>query len=336
MQSRWIVLVPIVALATGTVPAADQTFVETFDSGSANEGGWTFGGPSGSFPGSGGNPGAYLASGLLDTFAPMPRTTLVGSLFTGDFRKRGVSSIGLDLNTFQAGSTGGRPLTLMLIHDNQTPGNPNDDTAAYFLGPNIPGTGQGWVSYDFFVPSAETELPAGWLLLNMGNIDDPANHTWDEVIRDVDQVRYFYGDPTFFFIFQQWFLGLDNARITEAACEALAGAVPDGDEVPGTMLTIQKTPGTNLRLFWGVSCQGCDTDYGVYEGSLGNYYDHSLNSCSSAGVAAKVVIPAAGSTYYLVVPSNGLNEGSYGRDSEGAERPPGGAVCFPQAFDPCS
>jgi len=336
MQLRAVVFFVIVVLATGTAGAADQTFIETFDSGSANEGVWTFGGPSGSFPGSGGNPGAYLASGLLDTFAPMPRTSLVGSVFTGNFRDRGVSSIGLDLNTFQAGTTGGRPLTLMLIHDNQTPGNTTDDTAAYFLGPNIPAAGQGWVLYDFAVPSAETELPAGWLLLNMGNIDDPADHSWDEVIQDVDQVRYHYGDPTFFFIFQQWFLGLDNARITDSSCADAAGAVPDGDEVPGTMLTIQKTPGTNLRLFWGASCQGCDTDYGVYEGPLGDYDAHSLKSCSSAGNAATAVTPEAGSTFYLIVPSNGLNEGSYGRDSDGAERPPGGTVCFPQAFDPCS
>ena len=31
---------------------------------------------------------------------------------------------------------------------------------------------------------------------------------------DVSTVGFFYGDPTYFFIFQMWQLGLDNPRIT--------------------------------------------------------------------------------------------------------------------------
>ena len=105
----------------------------------------------------------------------------------------------------------------MLIKDPGTPGDFADDTAAYFLGPNIPDVGDGWISYDYDVPSQDTELPVGWLLLNLGDIGAPPNHTWDEVIQDVDRVQYHYGDPTFFFIFQQWNLGADNARITSSA-----------------------------------------------------------------------------------------------------------------------
>jgi hypothetical protein len=101
----------------------------------------------------------------------------------------------------------------MLIHDNGTPGDPLDDTAAYFLGPNIPGFGEGWISYDYDVPSSAVTLPAGWQLLNLGDIGSPANHDWDTVIRDVSKVQFFYGDPTFFFIFQQWEVGADNIRI---------------------------------------------------------------------------------------------------------------------------
>ena len=244
--------IPILAVAVwfaGSV-LAGQTFVESFDGGS-NQGGWIWGSPGSSIAPNGGNPGPYLSSGLLDTFAPQPRTSLVGSVFTGDLRARRVSAIGIDLITTSANTTGGRPLTLMLIHDNQTPGNPLDDTAAYLMGPNIPHVGQGWLSYDFTVPSQEIALPAGWLLLNMGNIEDPAIHSWVEVTQDVDQLRFFYGDPTFFFIFQQWFVGLDNPRITEELCGSVAGAVPDGDHVAGTMLTIRKLSGTNLRLGWG-------------------------------------------------------------------------------------
>jgi hypothetical protein len=322
------------AFAGGLGLAGVPTFVETFDGGS-NAGGWTFGGPGGGIQAAGGNPGAYLSSGLLDTFAPQPRTTQAGSPFTGNYRERGVTSFGVDLVTFQAMTTGGRPLTLMLIHDNDTPGVFADDTAAYFMGPNIPHVGQGWVSYDYGVPSQETALPAGWLLLNLGNLEDPPLHTWDDVIQHVDVVRLFYGDPTFVFIFQQWFLGLDNPRITQAPCAAGAGAVPDGAHVPGTMLRIRKASGGNIRLSWGASCNGCDSDYGVYEGQLGDWDSHTLRSCTSGGLLAQVIAPDAGSAYYLVVPSDGRREGSYGRTSGGDERPPGVAACFPQQHEPC-
>ncbi len=329
---------PTLALVSALVFAAGaragDTFVEGFTGGS-NTGGWTFGSPGGSIPGSGGNPGAYLASGLLDTFAPMPRTSLTGSVFTGDFREKKVTGLGVDLITFSALSTGGRPLTLMLMHDNGTPGNPGDDTAAYFLGPNIPHVGLGWLSYDYPVPASETLLPPGWQLLNMGDVGSPANHSWDQVIQAVTRVQFFYGDPTFVFIFQQWFLGLDNARITTLACAATAGAVPDGHDVPGAMLTIQKAPGGNIRLRWAPSCNACDSDYGVYEGAIGTWYSHALKFCTTGGLEVKTLAPAAGDAYYLVVPHNGANEGSYGRDSDENERPPGTATCHLQAFQPC-
>jgi hypothetical protein len=194
------------------ISAGEATFVETFDGGS-NEGGWTWGFGD-TILDAGGNPGAQLVTNGLDTFAPRPRTT-TGGAFVGDYRAMNVTSVGIDLITNAVDfSAEERPCTLMLIYDNGTPADPFDDTAAYFLGPNVPLEGQGWISYDFSVPSQMTELPAGWLLLNLGDSGAPANHTWDEVIQNVTTVQYHYGDPTFFFIFQQWALGMDNPRIT--------------------------------------------------------------------------------------------------------------------------
>jgi len=46
--------------------------------------------------------------------------------------------------------------------------------------------------------------------------------------QDVDQVRFFYGDPELFFIFQQWTLGVDNPRITETP-PPLCAADANGD-----------------------------------------------------------------------------------------------------------
>ena len=142
----------------------------------------------------------------------------------------------------------------MLIKDPGTPGNPSDDTAAYFMAANIPAVGAGWASYDYTVPSQETTLPAGWLLLNLGDSGAPANHTWDEVMQDVDRVQYFYGDPTFFFLFQQWTIGADNARITTDPMPI----VPCDTDVNGSG-TVDVGDMLAVLAAWGV-CVGCPED----------------------------------------------------------------------------
>jgi hypothetical protein len=196
--------------ATG---AQAETFTETFDGGS-NTGGWTFFAPNEVIETTGGNPGAYLHGWTLDTFAPQPRTT-EPSVFTGDLRALGVTSIGVDVIVHDVDFTAeGRPLALMLYTDNDTPRNYDDDRAAKVLGPEIPNEGEGWASFDFDVPSQETSLPAGWGTVPFG---PDANPDWNAVITEVDQVGFFFGDPTGFFIFQNWDVGLDNPRITYAA-----------------------------------------------------------------------------------------------------------------------
>jgi hypothetical protein len=204
-----------------TSAALAAAYTDTFESG-LNPSGWTFGFGN-TLPTTGGNPGGYLRTDDLDTFAPQPRPTAPNNPFIGDYRARGVTCIGVDLITYHVDfSAGGRPLTLMLIHDNNTPGDPSDDTAAYYMHPqNVPLEGQNWISYLFDVPSASTTLPAGWTLLNLGDSGAPANHTWNQVIQHVSKMQFFYGNPEFFFIFQQWSLGMDNARIcTTPPCPA--------------------------------------------------------------------------------------------------------------------
>ena len=114
-----------------------------------------------------------------------------------------------------------------------------------------------------------------------------------------------------------------------------AGAVPDGDAVPGTPLTVHKEPGGDLRLEWGASCLPGDGDYGVYEGTLGEFTTHGPRLFSTGGATSAILTPAEGGTYYLVVPQSGLREGSYGTDSAGAERPPAAEVCLPQEIGSC-
>ena len=53
------------------------------------------------------------------------------------------------------------------------------------------------------------------------------------------------------------------------------------------------------------------------------------------GATSMTLTPSSGNTYYLVVPHNGVNEGSYGVDSNGVERPAAIAACYPQSVGYC-
>ncbi len=201
------------ALAIACAPALADTFVDTFESG-GSQGGWTFG-LTPVYPTTGGNPGRYLRVDNLDTFAPQPRSAMTANPFTGNWRDAHVVRIGVDLKTFAVDfSAAGRPCTLMLINNNGTPNNVNDDWAVYLMGPNIPLPNQPWTSYSFDVPSQATSLPAGWKTIKLGGSSPTPD--WNVAIQDVDRVQFFYGDPELFFIFQQWDLGLDNALIETA------------------------------------------------------------------------------------------------------------------------
>lgn len=203
----------LAGLALAHAAHAD-TFVENFDAGAAHVGGWTCGIPA-TYPTTGGNPGKYQRTQNIDTFAPQPRTSANGTVFTGNYREANVTSVGIDLATFAVDfSAAGRPLTVILVSNNGTPSNANDDWGAYKIGPaNVPIPGQGWLSFNFEIPSQSTTLPAGWDYILFGASSPPLPN-WNNVITNVSQLRYFYGDPELFFIFQNWTVGLDNARIT--------------------------------------------------------------------------------------------------------------------------
>ena len=235
-----------------TTTASADTFMESFEGGS-NEGNWTFGSPNGAIEPFGGNPMAYFHDSFLDTFAPRPRTAFgAASEFTGDYREKGVTSVGIDLILFAVDfSAEGRPLTVMLISDNSTPADFSDDWAAYLIGPdNVPLVGEGWLSYDFDIPSQSETLPLGWQTVVLGP-NSPVVPDWNDVITDVAQLRYFYGDPTFFFIFQVWDLGMDNPRITTAADPCPADLDGDG--------TVGASDLAMLLGSWG-ACAGCPAD----------------------------------------------------------------------------
>jgi len=209
MRKRYALLMALGAFAAH--PASAVTFTETFEDG-LNSGGWTYFSPNEQIEMSGGNPGRYLHAWMLDTFAPNPQTQ-GESIFTGDLRALQTTGIGVDLATFGVDfSAAERPLTLLLYSDNGTPADFDDDWAAYTMGPDIPEPGQGWIAYDFDVPAASLSLPPGWVTLALGP-GSPAVMDWNALVTDVARTGFFYGDPTNFFIFQMWDVGLDNVRI---------------------------------------------------------------------------------------------------------------------------
>ena len=84
------------------------------------------------------------------------------------------------------------------------------------------------------------------------------------------------------------------------------------------------TPG-DLHLSWGQTC-GLGQDHGIYQGTIGGWYDHLRLDCADAGNdLTEQITPGSGDRYYLVVPLGGTEEGSYGTDSDGTERPRGTA-----------
>ncbi|MEC9372711.1 MAG: hypothetical protein VYC34_02670 [Planctomycetota bacterium] len=210
-----------------------MTITDDFESG-ANLGAWSyFGDPANPIEvmeTSGGNADGWLhatcsGTACLDTFAPHLRTQLgVDSAFTGDYRGRDVRSVGVDLRLdYVDFGADGRPLAVVLLSDNGTPGDTTDDFWAYMLGEeNVPLVGEGWKSFEFQIDAQSTTLPAGWGILAQGpNSPTNVDAAWNTVMQDVRQLGFFYGDPQNFFIFQQWEPGADNARITEGvACPA--------------------------------------------------------------------------------------------------------------------
>jgi len=116
---------------------------------------------------------------------------------------------------------------------------------------------------------------------------------------------------------------------------APAGAIPDGDTIPGTPLSIALLPSGDVTLSWGTSCLPSGVDYEIYEGTIGSYTSHADLFCSTGGLTSFTFSPSGGNTYYLVVPATGAVEGSYGTDSTGAERPQGTSSCLGQSVGVC-
>jgi len=114
------------------------------------------------------------------------------------------------------------------------------------------------------------------------------------------------------------------------------GGVPDGNTVPGPPLVVDKATNGKITLSWGPSCNPNDTDYSIYEGTLGDFQSHVPKTCLVGGALSRTFVAGPGSTYYLVVPHTDDFEGGYGFASSGAPRSQGPSACYPPAGGSCN
>ena len=117
--------------------------------------------------------------------------------------------------------------------------------------------------------------------------------------------------------------------------EGPAGAVPDGGPRPGVPLTVDRLPNGDLVLSWGASCVSDDSDFAVYEGTLGDFVNHAPVVCTTGGLTTSTFPPTVGDKYYLVAPQSLHFEGSHGLRGSGFERFPGSLPCLPQVVAAC-
>ncbi len=122
-----------------------------------------------------------------------------------------------------------------------------------------------------------------------------------------------------------------GAQLRDFVLPPPGGVVPDGQA--GTVpLTITPAADGQLTLSWGDSCAPGDVDYEVYAGTVGSYFSHRPILCSTGGATSVTLAPGRGNIYYLVVSKNAYVEGSYGRRSDGTERPPATTPCVDQSL----
>ena len=215
-MSRTLLLIASIALVCLPVAAIAETVTEDFED-MSSEFGWHFMSWGDIIQPEGGNPGAWLNNPEVMTFGPQLRCDYNAPVFTGNFREVGVTMISLDARTdyIDWGSME-IEMSILLRDTNGTPGNVDDDDYAYYPGPICPQPGQGWLHYDFEIPSDSTEShPAGWWGGWVGNLEDfRPGIDWNDVIVSVDRVEIWWWHPAYFGIMQTWNVGADNISIT--------------------------------------------------------------------------------------------------------------------------
>ena len=110
----------------------------------------------------------------------------------------------------------------------------------------------------------------------------------------------------------------NRVEVDALSCQANPGRINS----PNQQITMDKS-GADIQINCPASCSSGGEFYGLYEGTIPNYYDHVRRPglCTQACPGSFIFAPPGGSAYYLLVPNNAKEEGSYCTDSAGLERP---------------
>ena len=229
-------------LLTLTAASAHATqVIDDFESGTnPNEWGWTNGG-GGAFtiPPDGGNPGAWLDSGVPYfsdhpnlTAYPTEGTELKAALASGTLVSASVDIERLDTSdvdnchpVYDLPST----FTLQLSDLHTIPSDPPTVIEAHTTnGPPSPTEGPfAWTSASFTIPSGATDVPPGWVL----NAPPDINYTWADLMHNIDGISFFVIDPGEITFDSCWQLGADNVIVTYGDADTV---FDDGfDSAPG-------------------------------------------------------------------------------------------------------
>ncbi len=214
------ILLVLITVATGAF--AQGVLVADFEGGT-NNGDWTWGNGADLVNATGGNPDGWFGNDYINSFAPRLRCDWDTPGWTGDYVMMGVNRIQGDFQTLTASTEymAYYPFCFMLTNHMGTPGDVSDDVYVY-VDPNMqyaPDVAQGWVHYDFEIPSdfvgGPGELPAGWKGGSAATCGAcfPADITWQDVLSDVGRVEVWFWDPDMFGVYEWFSIGADNIML---------------------------------------------------------------------------------------------------------------------------
>ena len=210
------------ALALALLPAASMAVevTDNFESGTnPNQWGWTNNG-GGSFiiEPTGGNPGAWLDSGT-PYFSDHPNLTSIppdGSALRAALASGTLTSAAFSFHQLLSGCfpvyTSPATFSLELVDLHSDPGGAVIE-AHTMTGPRSIGVLQTamWTHASFAIPSDSTDaVPEGWEL----NAPPELNYTWQDLMQNVDGIRFFVINPDDFTFDACWRLGADNVTVT--------------------------------------------------------------------------------------------------------------------------
>jgi hypothetical protein len=214
----------LAAIASIVLPVASACatqVVDDFESGTnPNQWGWTNGG-GGNFiiEPDGGNPGAWLDSGVPYfsdhpnlTSLPPDGTALRDALASGtlsaaqfDVERLDTSDVTNCHPTATEAST--FSLGLFDMHSDSGGGvieAHNDD------GPDSPAGFWPWMTVTFTIDSGATDVPPGWVL----NAPPELNYTWQDLMHNIDGIRFWIVNPEQITFDACSHLGADNVIVT--------------------------------------------------------------------------------------------------------------------------